>query len=498
MTVAHERRAFEVIPSIDILGGEVVRLYRGDFGKVRRYGEAAEVVRRWAAPEGTRIHVIDLEGTRDGRFRLSPLVSELSKRFAVQVGGGLRSVGEAVRAIEAGARRVVIGTMALTDADALKELARRVGGERIIVALDLLDGELRVEGWGQESNMALGDAIGIVEDAGVEEILVTDIARDGAMSGPSFELYRYLSGLTALRILASGGVARSADVTALAAGGASCGVIIGRALQDGVLTYGDAIDAVGAHRLPVRIVPCLDVRAGRVVKGTNFRNLRDAGDPVECARRSEEEGADEIVVLDVSATAEEREASLETVRRIADQLFIPLTVGGGVRSIEGFRRLLQAGADRVAINTAAVDDPDLIMRCAREFGVQAVVLACDAKRSEEGWEVMTRSGSNGTGLDAVEWCRRAAEIGAGEILLTSIDADGTQDGYDLELLRAVTNVVDVPVIASGGAGRLVHFREAIESGGASAVLAASLFHDLRLSIGELKVFLADSGIEVRR
>jgi len=248
----------------------------------------------------------------------------------------------------------------------------------------------------------------------------------------------------------------------------------------------------------VRIVPCLDVRAGRVVKGTKFVNIRDAGDPMECVRRYEDEGADEIVMLDISATEEDRAAALETVRRVADELFIPLTVGGGVRSVESFRQLLRAGADRVAINTAAVEDPMLITQCAEEFGVQAVVLACDAKRTSRGWEVVTRSGSKGTGLDAVAWCRRAAELGAGEILLTSVDADGTQNGYDTELLRAVTTEVDVPVIASGGAGELVHFREAVESGGASALLAASLFHDLQLTVGEVKEFLASSGIEVRR
>lgn len=490
--------SFEVIPSIDILGGDVVRLLRGDYERVTRYGGASEVVARWSAPAGTRIHVVDLEGARDGRFRLAALVRELSSRYAVQVGGGLRSVDEAAAAIDAGASKVVIGTMAVREPEALRALAGRVGGERVVVALDLLDGRIRISGWTESAGVAPAEALRSIETASVREILVTDISRDGAMSGPSFELYRELSGLTSLRILASGGVSRAADVTSLARGGAVSGVIFGRALQEGIVTYGEAVAAVDAHRLPVRIVPCLDVRGGRVVKGTRFVNIRDAGDPVECVRRYEDEGADEIVVLDISATAEERATSMETVRRIANELFIPLTVGGGVRSVESFRSLLRAGADRVAINTAAVDDPRLIARCAEEFGVQAVVLACDAKRTGKGWEVITRSGSTGTGLDAIEWCRRAAELGAGEILLTSVDGDGTADGYDNELLRKVTGTIDVPVIASGGAGRLEHFREAIESGGASAVLAASLFHDMKMTIGEVKDFLETSGIEVRR
>jgi imidazole glycerol-phosphate synthase subunit HisF len=489
---------FEVIPSIDILGGEVVRLLKGDYSQVTRYGGAAEVVARWNAPEGARVHVVDLEGARQGRFSLSALVRELSARYSVQVGGGLRSVDQAAAAVDAGADRVVIGTMAVTDPAALRALAERVGAERVVVALDLLDGRIRISGWTESAAVALDAALRSIESIGVREILVTDISRDGAMAGPSFELYRRLSGLTSLRIVASGGVSRASDITSLARGGAVAGVIFGRALQEGIVPFDEAVAAASARRLPVRIVPCLDVRGGRVVKGTRFVNIRDAGDPVECVRRYEEEGADEVVMLDISATEEERATSLETVRRIADQLFIPLTVGGGVHSVESFRRLLRAGADRVAINTAAVDDPRLISRCAEEFGVQAVVLACDAKRTSAGWEVVTRSGSTPSGLDAVAWCRRAAELGAGEILLTSIDADGTADGYDNTLLRSVTGAVDVPVIASGGAGRLEHFREAVESGGASAVLAASLFHDLKMTIGEVKDFLESSGIEVRR
>ncbi|MFA6956734.1 MAG: imidazole glycerol phosphate synthase subunit HisF [Thermoanaerobaculia bacterium] len=259
-----------------------------------------------------------------------------------------------------------------------------------------------------------------------------------------------------------------------------------------------AREAASKRPLPARIIPCLDVRGGRVVKGVRFQSIRDAGDVVECVRRYEAEGADEIVMLDISATADEREASLETVRRVAEQLFIPLAVGGGVKSVDDFRRLLRAGADRVAINSAAVENPSLVERCAGEFGVQAVVVACDAKRNSEGWQVMTRAGSTPTGLDAVAWSRRAADLGAGEILLTSIDCDGTQRGFDCALTRAVTSATGIGVIASGGAGRFEHFREAIESGGAAAVLAASLFHDGVMSIGALKEFLDNSGVAVRR
>ncbi|HEX2834575.1 MAG TPA: imidazole glycerol phosphate synthase subunit HisF [Thermoanaerobaculia bacterium] len=249
--------------------------------------------------------------------------------------------------------------------------------------------------------------------------------------------------------------------------------------------------------MPERVIPCLDVRDGRVVKGVSFTNIRDAGDPVECAMRYEAEGADEVVLLDISATDRAVSTAVETVRRVADALFIPLTVGGGVRTLEDFRALLRAGADRVAINTAALRRPELIAECAKEFGVQAVVLSCDARRDGERWLAAVRGGRELTNVDAVEWCRRAEALGAGEVLLTSVDRDGTNRGFDLELLRAVTSVLKIGVIASGGAGTLDDFRDAIESGGARAVLAASLFHDRVLTVGDVKRHLENEGIPVR-
>jgi cyclase len=274
--------------------------------------------------------------------------------------------------------------------------------------------------------------------------------------------------------------------------------VIGRALLDRRIGLAEARARVKTtNAIPERVIPCLDVRDGRVVKGVNFVDIRDAGDPVECAMRYEAEGADELVILDISATDANRTTALDTVRRVSESLFIPLTVGGGVRTIEDFRALLRAGADRVAINTAALRNPQLIADCAREFGVQAVVLSCDAKRMGDHFEAMVRSGKESSGLDAVAWCRRAEELGTGEILLTSVDRDGTNSGYDIELLRAVTSVVKIGVIASGGAGNVEHFRDAIEAGGARAVLAASLFHDRKLSIGDVKQFLASEGIPIR-
>jgi cyclase len=251
--------------------------------------------------------------------------------------------------------------------------------------------------------------------------------------------------------------------------------------------------------LAKRVIPCLDVDAGRVVKGTRFLDLRDAGDPVELAARYDAEGADELVFLDITATVEGRGATLEVIARTAEQVFIPLTVGGGVRSEEDVRALLRAGADKVAINTAAVRDPDLLTRCAERFGTQCIVIAIDARRSGSGWEVFVDAGRTPTGLDAVAWAAEAtARRGAGEVLLTSMDRDGTGEGYDLELLRAVAEAVPVPVVASGGAGRLEHFAEALTEGRADAVLAASRFHFEELTIAAVKEHLASRGIPVRR
>lgn len=250
--------------------------------------------------------------------------------------------------------------------------------------------------------------------------------------------------------------------------------------------------------LAKRIIPCLDVNAGRVVKGVNFVELRDAGDPVEIARRYDEQGADEITFLDITASSEARDTILHVVEEVAKQVFIPLTVGGGVRSVEDVRRLLNAGADKVSINTAAVTNPALIAEAAGKVGSQCIVVAIDAKAVAPGrWHVFTHGGRTDTGLDAVEWAKRVAELGAGEILLTSMDRDGTKSGFDLALTKAVSDAVPVPVIASGGVGSLEHLVEGVTVGGADAVLAASIFHFGQHTVREAKELMRQQGIEVR-
>ncbi len=270
-----------------------------------------------------------------------------------------------------------------------------------------------------------------------------------------------------------------------------------------------------------RVIPCLDVKDGRVVKGVNFVDLIDAGDPVACGKVYDEAGADELVFLDITASSDKREIVTEMVRKVAETVFIPFTVGGGIRSIEDFKAILREGADKVSINSAAIDHPELISEAAEKFGSQCVVVAIDARRRrvgkaqdpslsysesiqmndewtvKDGWTVYKNGGRIDMGIDAVEWAKKAVELGAGEILLTSMDCDGTKDGYDIELTRTIAEAVSVPVIASGGAGTKEHFKEAITEGKADAVLAASLFHFNELSIGDLKTYLQNEGIEVR-
>lgn len=248
-----------------------------------------------------------------------------------------------------------------------------------------------------------------------------------------------------------------------------------------------------------RIIPCLDVNAGRVVKGVKFQQLRDAGDPVDCARAYDAQGADELVFLDITASSDERKIMHDVVAATAEHCFMPLTVGGGLRTVPDIEAMLKAGADKVSLNTAAIKNPQLIAEASNRFGTQCIVLAIDAKREPDGksWRVYTHGGRNPTELDAVSWARRAVELGAGEILLTSMDRDGTGDGYDIELTRAVSDAVSVPVIASGGAGTLPHFADVLATGHASAVLAASLFHFGTLTIPQVKDYLKTRGVPVR-
>ena len=416
----------------------------------------------------------------------------------IQIGGGIRSIELIEELINKGIDRIILGTIAIEDTNQLKYITKRFRN-KIAVALDTLGGTIRIKGWQQNTKLDLHKVLQQLENIGIQTFIVTDIEKDGTSAGLNTNLYLDLKNnkKSNTKIIAAGGISSINDLKKALL--YTDGVIIGKALYNGNIpldTLSSFLDKLYNSGLVRRIIPCLDVKERRVVKGIRFQNLRDSGDPVEMARYYNEIGADELVFLDISATIEGRKSMLNTIRSVAEEIYIPFTVGGGIRTIEDMTIIIKAGAEKVSINSAAINDPDLITKGAKKFGSQCIVVSIDAKRKEKSWEVYSHSGTRPTGLDVLEWAKTAVEKGAGELLVTSMDRDGTNLGYDLELIRKISSIVSVPVIASGGAGTKEHFLEAINNG-AEAILAASLFHYNRLEIQDLKKFLDDHDIMVR-
>lgn len=546
-----------LLPAIDLRGGRVVRLLRGDDAHRTEYSERPVKVLDELAAAGARwIHVVDLDaafGETPQRDLIERLAAACRGRgLALQLGGGLRDEEAVGWALEVGCERVVVGSLVARKPERFADLARRYPG-RLVPAVDVEGATVRIAGWREGAGRALAEVCSALRGLPCPAVLVTDVTRDGALEGPNLDLARRVGEATGLPALLSGGVATLDDLRRAAGTPGIAGAVVGRALYDGRFTLQEALaalagapltptlslrggrgrphppdavdfpsptgvdpatlDPTGGRRgigrgptgLTVRVIPCLDVSGGRVVKGVRFQNLRDLGDPAEAAARYAEQGADEIVFLDIGAAPEARATALDWVRRAAERVFVPLTVGGGVRAVDDARALLAAGADKVGVNTAAVARPELLGELAHRFGSQCVVLSIDGRRNHPpgrdsvegpGWEVVTQGGRRSTGRDAVAWAVEGVDRGAGEILLTSIDADGTRGGYDLELIRRVSVAVPVPVIASGGAGEPAHLAEALEAG-AAAVLAASIFHEGTWTVTGVKAELARRGFPVR-
>ncbi len=496
-------RYLELLPAVDIADGQAVQLVQGVAGSEKRFGDPVEAALRWQEAGAEWIHLVDLDaafGRGHNRELQARIVGVLD--IDVEMSGGIRDDESLTAAMDAGCRRVNIGTAALEQpewcASAIAEY-----GDRVAVGLDVRGRTLAARGWTREGG-DLYDVLTRLDGEGCARYVVTDVNKDGMLQGPNLDLLRDVCAATERPVVASGGITELDDLRALQGlvdDGVE-GAIIGTALYEGRFTLADALALTPRRRgmtLAIRVIPCLDVDAGRVVKGINFQQLRDAGDPVELARTYDAEGADELTFLDISASHEGRATTMEVVSRCAEEVFIPLTVGGGVGSVEDVDRLLRAGADKVAVNTAAIHRPELVAEIADRFGSQVLVLSVDARRAagtDSGFEVTTHGGRTSAGLDAIAWAARGAELGAGEILLNAMDADGTREGFDLELIRAVRREVTVPVIASGGAGAVEHFPLAVDAG-ADAVLAASVFHFGTLRIGEVKQALAAAGHAVR-
>lgn len=489
-------------PAIDIKGGQCVRLLQGRFDDVTVYGESPlDMARRWRDEGGEYIHVVDLDGALEGGGVNAAVISQIAQSLdvPVQTGGGIRTMADIDARIAAGVSRVILGTAAVRDPSLVREAVQKYGG-KIAVGIDAKDGYVATHGWEQVSGRRAVEFAQEMERLGVRTIIYTDIATDGTLSGPNIPAMREMAHAVGCDVIASGGISCTQDILDLLPTGVA-GVIVGKALYTGRVDLGDAVRRLRAAQcgLTRRIIPCLDVHDGRVVKGVNFVNLRDAGDPVEIAKAYDKSGADELVFLDITASSDARNIILDLAARVAEQVFIPYTVGGGIRTVDDFRDILKAGADKVSVNSAAIRRPELISEAAERFGSQCVVVAIDAKaRADGGFDVYLNGGRVNTGLDAVEWAVRAEKMGAGEILLTSMDADGTKAGFDVRLTRAVADAVGIPVIASGGAGTMEHFYDALTVGGADAALAASLFHYKEMEIRALKEYLHGRGVPVRR
>lgn len=503
----------QVIPAIDVLDGKVVRLRQGDFGQITKYGDdPVRFAEAYERSQAKRLHLVNLSGAKkegmDGEF-LS-LLRQIARatQMELQVGGGVRTLKDIQAVLDAGAAKVVISTMLFKKPAAARAAVNLFGANRLIAALDVRGEEVQIQGWQQGSGFDLSAACRLVEEVGIREILVTDIAQDGMAQGPSIGLYQRLTtSFPSLRFIASGGVRSIEDINALASTSVDAAVI-GKAMLDGslslsILSEPDFADSAPRRMssdrsmLAVRVIPCLDVTEGRVVKGTSFQNLRDAGDPVELAKRYCEEGADELVFLDITASSDNRETAYTLAERVADAVNIPFTIGGGIRSIDDARRILMAGADKVSVNSAAVRNSVLLSAMANELGSANTVCAIDARRKENGWTVLVRGGRDDANIDAIAWAEEAVKRGAGELLVTSFDRDGTGKGFDVELLSQIKQRVSVPVIASGGAGSLDSFVQAVSVGKADAVLAASVFHFGTFSIRDVKMSLSNASFPVR-
>ncbi len=478
-----------VIPAIDILGGKCVRLFKGDYARVKQYAEnPVEVAKRFVNEGAKYLHVVDLDGAKEGRTVNRELILDLAQsvNVPVQVGGGMRNYEDAASYLNAGIGRVILSTIALEDSDLLSNLVSEFGANRIVVSLDLKGGQIATKGWLEVSNKCLDQILDDLENIGIRTLIVTDIDRDGTLEGANSKVLEQFLG-RGFEIISAGGVASENDVQCLKKVGVGA-AICGKAIYEGRVSF-------KKNNLSKRVIACMDVDGGRVVKGVNFKSLRDAGDPVDLGKIYSESGADELVYLDISATVENRKNLIELVEKVARQVFIPFTVGGGVNCVEDIRDLLQAGADKVSLGSAAVLNPDLVREASQRFGAQCVVISLDCKRVDDGWELFIKGGREATGIDAIQFATRMEELGAGELLVNSLDKDGTKEGYDLELLESISEAVNIPVIASSGAGSKRDFLEAFEF--ADACLAASLFHYGEIEIADLKQYLSDNSLTIR-
>jgi phosphoribosylformimino-5-aminoimidazole carboxamide ribotide isomerase len=499
----------KIIPAIDLIDGNCVRLTKGAYDTKKIYStDPLEMAKRFEEAGFTQLHLVDLDGAKVGSVVNLAVLERICAQTSLNVyfGGGIKTETDLEKVLKAGAKQVTIGSLAVQQPELLKEWIKRYGAETFIIGADVKEGKIAISGWLETSSLELMDFIQSYYDLGIRHVLCTDISKDGMLQGPAFELYNdIMQRFPDLQLIASGGVSGISDVKELKNNNIPA-VVIGKAIYEGLISLrelkiqdsGFGIrDSEFVGFLKKRIIPCLDIKEGRTVKGINFEGLRDAGDPIELAKFYSDQGADELVFLDITATQEGRKTMVDMVRKVARQINIPFTVGGGISSVEDAKQLLENGADKISVNSSAVRNPDLIRELAERFGNQCVVLAIDSKEVNGQWKVYLSGGKIATELDLFEWAQNGVELGAGEILFTSMDNDGTKEGFALEALDKLAKCVNVPIIASGGCGSNEHFKEVFQKTNVDAALAASVFHFGEIAIPELKYYLRNNKIEIR-
>ena len=490
----------ELIPAIDLIDGKCVRLTKGDYAQKTVYNEDPVAQAKEFERLGfRRLHVVDLDGAKSKHIVNDAVLRRITEetRLVVDFGGGIKTNDDLEKAFRAGAAMVTVGSIAVTHPDLFLSWLDRYGAERLILGADVRNGKVSINGWKEDSAEDLLPFLRKYIDHGVRNVLCTEISKDGTLSGPATDLYRrIMAEYPQLHLIASGGVSSTDVILELEAQGIPA-VVFGKAYYEGRIDTHRLEVTKRATGLAKRIIPCLDVKDGETVKGTNFVNLRSAGDPVELGKAYSEAGADELVFLDITASYEGRKTFTEMVERVAREINIPFTVGGGINELADVERLLHAGADKVSVNSAALRRPQLIDEITSHFGSQVCVAAIDARLDDDGWYCYVKGGRERTERGLFDWAREVADRGAGEILFTSMNHDGVKQGFANEALARMAEEVPIPIIASGGAGAMEHFRDAFIKGKADAALAASVFHFGEISIPELKQYLRQEGINVR-
>lgn len=490
------RKMIELIPAIDLIDGKCVRLTKGDYDQKTVYNEDPVAQAREFERLGFhRLHVVDLDGAKSKHVVNDHVLRAITEAtgLVVDFGGGIKTEEDLEKAFRAGASMVTVGSIAVTHPELFLSWIDKYGADKFILGADVRNGKISINGWKEDSQEDLLPFLRRYIDHGVRNVLCTEISKDGTLSGPATELYqRIMAAYPQLHLIASGGVASTEDISTLDAAGIPA-VVFGKAYYEGRIDTNRLLP----RGLAKRIIPCLDVKDGETVKGTNFVNLRSAGDPVELGKAYSDAGADELVFLDITASFEGRKTFTEMVERVAREINIPFTVGGGINELKDVERLLHAGADKVSVNSAALRHPQLIDEITNKFGSQVCVCAIDARLDDDGWHCYVKGGRERTERGLFEWAKEVADRGAGEILFTSMNHDGTKNGFANEALAQLSDELPIPIIASGGAGTREHFRDVFVKGKADAALAASVFHFGEISIQDLKTYLRQEGINIR-